>query len=79
LARPSCGLPLPRFYFHIISTNSFIDDEGINLEDDQDAMRHARQMAGQLVQGMGPLTGAIVVESEDDGRMFEVPLSSWSN
>jgi hypothetical protein len=70
---------LPRFYFHIISTDSFIDDEGINLEDDQDAMRHARQIADELVRSEGGIKGAIVVENEDDGRMFEVPLSSWNN
>jgi hypothetical protein len=70
---------LPRFYFHIVSTNSFIDDEGISFKDNQEAMHHARQLAAELLQGTGPLKGAIVIENEDDGGMFEVPLSPWSN
>jgi hypothetical protein len=70
---------LPRFYFHIISTNSFIDDEGVSLDTDQEAMRHAREMAAELVKGLGSMRGAIVIENEEDGRMFEVPLSAWRN
>lgn len=70
---------VPRFYFHIISENSFLDDEGTSFDDDQEALRHARQMAAELVQSIGVTKGAIVVENEDDGRMFEVPLTLWSN
>jgi hypothetical protein len=79
LARSRCGRSLPRFYFHIVSKNSFIDDEGINLEDDLEAMRHAQQLAADLLKGTGPLKGAIVVENEDNGGMFEVPLSPWNS
>jgi hypothetical protein len=70
------SFPLPRFYFHIISENTFLDDEGTHFEDDQEALRHARQLAAELVRSVGTTKGAIVVENEDDGRMFDVPLST---
>lgn len=71
--------PLPLFYFHIISDHTFLDDEGTNFENEQDAMKHARELAAELVRSTGALRGAIMVENEDAGRMFEVPLSSWNN
>lgn len=70
---------VPRFYFHIISENSFLDDEGTSFENDQDALRHARELAAELVRSTGVTKGAIVIENEDEGRMFEVPFSQWSN
>ncbi len=70
---------LPLFYFHIISEHTFLDDEGTNFETEQDAMKHARQLAAELVQATGVLRGAIMVENEEAGGMFEVPLSSWNN
>jgi hypothetical protein len=73
------SFPLPLFYFHIISDNTFLDDEGTNFESEQDAMKHARELAAELVRTTGTLRGAILVENEDAGGMFEVPLSSWNN
>lgn len=73
------SLALPLFYFHIISENTFLDDEGTRFESEQAAMTHARELAAELVRTTGVLRGAIVVENEDAGRMFEVPLSSWNN
>ncbi len=70
---------LPLFYFHIISVNTFLDDEGTSFPSEQDAMKHARELAAELVRTTGVLTGAIVVENDDAGGMFEVPLSSWNN
>lgn len=70
---------LPRFYFHIVSDNSFIDDEGLTFDTERDAMDHARQLAAQLVSTTGIVKGAIVVENEDAGGMFEVPLTAWNS
>lgn len=70
---------MPLFYFHIISVNTFLDEEGTNFASEQDAMKHARELADELVRTTGVSTGAIVVENDDAGGMFEVPLSSWSN
>lgn len=71
--------PLPLFYFHIISENTFLDDEGTSFGSEQDAMKHARELAAELVRTTGIIIGAIVVENDDAGHMFEVPLSSWEN
>jgi hypothetical protein len=78
LARRSCGVSLPLFYFHIIAETTFLDDEGTTFQHDQDALAHARQLAAELVKG-GAARGVIVVESEADGGMFEVPLRAWHN
>ena len=72
------SFPVPRFFFHIIAENTFLDDEGTNFKDDQEAMLHARQLAMEMVRSIGTIKGAIVVENEDSGGLFEVPLS-WSN
>jgi hypothetical protein len=70
---------LPRFYFHIISEHTFLDDEGTSFDSEQDAMMHARELAAELVRTTGVMKGAIVVENEDAGGMFEVPLTTWRN
>lgn len=71
--------PLPLFYFHIITVHTFLDDEGTSFESEQDAMKHARELAAELVNTTGVLQGAIMVENDEAGHMFEVPLSSWNN
>lgn len=76
--RRRCGVSLPLFYFHIIAENTFLDDDGTHFQNDQEALAHARQMAAELVKG-GAARGVIVVESEDDGGMFEVPLRTVHN
>jgi len=70
---------LPLFYFHIIASHTFLDDEGTRFESEQDAMTHARELAAELVRTTGVVQGAIVVENDDAGGLFEVPLSSWNN
>ena len=70
---------MPLFYFHIISEHTFLDDEGTTFATEKDAMTHARELAAELVRTTGMIKGAIVVENEDAGGMFEVPLSSWNN
>lgn len=70
---------MPLFYFHIISDHTFLDDEGTSFEPEHAAMAHARELAAELVRTTGTVKGAIVVENEEAGGMFEVPLSSWNN
>lgn len=70
---------MPLFYFHIISEDTFLDEEGTSFKSEQDAMKHARELAAELVRSTGVVKGAIVVENDDAGGMFEVPLSSWNN
>lgn len=71
--------PLPLFYFHIIAENTLLDDEGTSFEGDQEALRHARQMAVELSAGGSARRGVIVVENNDDGGLFEVPLGPWNS
>ena len=78
-ASPKWSSQLPLFYFHIISENTFLDDEGTSFGSEQDAMKHARELAAELVRATGVVRGAIMVENDDAGHMFEVPLSSWDN
>ncbi|KAA0076671.1 hypothetical protein CIW50_10825 [Tardiphaga sp. P9-11] len=72
------SFPVPRFFFHIIAENTFLDDEGTSFSDDQEAMLHARELAVEMMRSIGVVKGAIVIENEDSGGLFEVPLS-WSN
>ncbi|MES2027695.1 MAG: hypothetical protein V4477_00800 [Pseudomonadota bacterium] len=69
---------MPRFFFHIIADNTFLDDEGTSFDNDQEAMLHARELTREMMRSMGVVKGAIVIENEDSGGLFEVPLS-WSN
>jgi hypothetical protein len=75
---PAAVVPVPRFFFHIIADNTFLDDEGTSFGDDKEAMLHARELALEMTRSIGVVKGAIVIENEDNGGLFEVPLS-WSN
>ena len=71
---------VPLFYFHINSDrHTFLDNEGTRFDTEQEAMAHARELAVELVRSIGAIRGAVVVENDDAGGMFEVPLSTWSN
>lgn len=67
---------MSRFYFHIIAESTLLDDEGVDFGNAQDALRHARVIAAELAKTTGHPRAAVVVESESDGGMFEVPLST---
>jgi hypothetical protein len=70
---------VPLFYFHVVATQAtFLDEDGTCLADRASALAHAREMMTELGQSLQTLTGTIVVESEDDGELFEVPTSSPS-
>lgn len=70
---------MPLFYFHIVADTTFLDDEGSTFADSQAALLHARQLAAELAKGLQPHNGTVVVENEDDGALFEVPVASRSN
>jgi len=77
--RISPGHPVPRFFFHIISEVSFLDDEGTDFADSQAALIHAKELAAEMAKDRPPPDGSIVVENEDDGGLFEIPLTSWNS
>jgi hypothetical protein len=72
-------VPVPRFYFHIVADTTFLDEEGTNFVDGKAALLHAKQLAAELVRSLNLQDGTIVVENEDDGKLFEVPLSGLSS
>jgi sulfur carrier protein ThiS len=77
--RPAVVVPVPRFYFHIVADTTFLDEEGTNFVDGKAALLHAKQLAAELVRSLNLQDGTIVVENEDDGKLFEVPLSGLSS
>ena len=72
-------VPLPLFYFHIVADTTFLDEEGSNFSDGKAALVHAKELAAELVRGLRVQDGTIVVENEDNGELFEVPLSGMSS
>ncbi|MET0705491.1 MAG: hypothetical protein ABWY82_01415 [Tardiphaga sp.] len=70
---------MPRFYFHIVADTTFLDEEGTSFADGKAALLHAKKLAAELVRGLKVKDGTIVVENEDDGALFEVPLSGLSS
>jgi hypothetical protein len=77
--RPAVVVPVPRFYFHIVADTTFLDEEGTSFADGKAALLHAKQLAAELVRSLNLQDGTIVVENEDDGKLFEVPLSGLSS
>ncbi|WP_211909531.1 hypothetical protein [Tardiphaga alba] len=51
----------------------------MSFDTEQGAMAHARELAAELVRSTGLVRGAIVVENEEAGGLFEVPLATWNN
>jgi hypothetical protein len=70
---------LPVFYFHIVSDTTFLDDEGTSFADGKAALLHAKRLAKEMARGLKLKDGTIVVENEDSGELFEVPLSGLSS
>jgi hypothetical protein len=64
-----------RFYFHIVAGSVALDDVGTVLEDAKAALQHAKALARDLRDHHELTTGTIVVEDEDAGQLFEVPLA----
>ncbi|WP_299802923.1 hypothetical protein [Tardiphaga sp.] len=55
---------------------TLLDEDGIRFADSNAAMAHARDLMTELVRSPQTQDGAIVVENEDDGELFEVPRSN---
>lgn len=72
-------VPLPLYYFHIVADTTFLDEEGSRFSDGKAALLHAKELAAELVRGLRLQDGTIVVENEDSGELFEVPLSGMSS
>ena len=70
---------MPLFYFHIVADTTFLDEEGSSFSDGKAALLHAKQLAHELVRGLRVQDGCIVVENEESGELFEVPLSGLSS
>jgi hypothetical protein len=72
-------LPVPLFYFHIVAAEAtFLDEDGIRFADSAAALAHARDLMTELARSLPTQDGTIVVENDDDGELFEVPLSGRS-
>ena len=68
---------MPLFYFHIVAADAtFLDEDGARFANSEAALAHARDLMAELARSLRTLDGAIVVENDDDGELFEVPLSS---
>ena len=68
---------MPLYYFHIVAEQAtFLDEDGIRFSDSGAALAHARDLVAELVRSLQTHDGSIVVENDDDGELFELPLSS---
>ncbi len=67
---------MPLFYFHIVAADAtFLDEDGIRFADREAALAHARDLMTKLARSLLTQDGTIIVENEDDGELFEVPLA----
>lgn len=70
---------MPLFYFHIVAARAtFLDEDGLRLADSAAARAHARDLKMELVHSLQTHDGTIIVECDDNGELFEVPLSGAS-
>lgn len=70
---------LPLFYFHIIGPSIILDESGIDFDDVRAALQYASALAHDLRMNGDFREGTIVVENDDDGDLFEVPLAGLSS
>lgn len=66
---------MPRFYFHIVAGSVLLDEVGTVLGDARAALQHARTLASDLRDTHKLTSGTIVVEDDEAGQLFEVPLA----
>ena len=67
---------VPFFYFHIVGQTVVLDDSGASFGDAKAALHHARQMAHDLRHDLD-FGGSVVVENNDTGELFEVPMADF--
>ena len=67
---------MPLFYFHIVAAEiTLLDEDGVRFASRAAALTHARDLMSELARSLQRPNGAIIVENDDDGELFEVPLS----
>ena len=72
-------LPVPLFFFHLVADqNTFLDEDGIRFADRETALAHAQDLMAELAHNLRTRDGAIVIENDDDGELFEVRLDRSS-
>lgn len=69
---------MPFFYFHIVAHTVVLDELGASFGDAKAALQYARQMARDLRQNLD-FGGSVVVENNDTGELFEVPMANLSS
>lgn len=70
---------MPLFFFHLVADQStFLDEDGIRFADSDTALGHARELIAGLASKLPAQNGAIVIENDDDGGLFEVRLGPSS-
>jgi hypothetical protein len=70
---------VPIYYFHIVAKAVVLDENGTSFDDARAALTHAKMLAGDLRSNDDFSGGSIVVEDEDAGQLFEVPLAGMSS
>jgi hypothetical protein len=70
---------VPRFYFHILAEAVILDGTGADFGDGKSALSHANLMARDLQNNRDFAGGSVLVENEESGELFEVPLAGLSS
>jgi hypothetical protein len=70
---------VPVYYFHIVAKAVVLDENGTSFGDALEALTHAKMLASDLRKNHDFRGGSIVVEDEDAGQLFEVPLAGLSS
>ena len=70
---------MPIYYFHIVAKSVVLDESGTSFGDARAALGHAKLLASELRHNDDFSGGCVVVEDEDAGQLFEVPLAGLSS
>jgi hypothetical protein len=73
------AISVPIYYFHIVAKSVVLDENGTIFGDARAALAHANQLASDLRSNDDFSGGSVVVEDEDAGQLFEVPLAGLSS
>lgn len=65
---------MPLFFFHFVAKTLVPAEVGVPFETAEQALSHAREMAAQLASNELLAGCAIVVATEDEQHLFEIPL-----
>ena len=70
---------MPLYYFHIVAKSVVLDENGTSFGNARAALEHAKLLASDLRHNDDFSGGSVVVEDEDAGQLFEVPLAGLSS